>query len=180
VSARWWWACALCWTQLASAQPVRDGSHDFDFDLGAWRTHSSRLMHPLSGSDEWRDMDGITTVRPVWGGRANLAEYSAEGAAGKVELLALRLYDPGSGQWAIHFAVPGKGELGIPGIGGLRDGRIEFHDQEDFNGRQILVRFSIWRITSDTAQSEQAFSKDGGKTWETNWINRYTRLPARP
>jgi hypothetical protein len=180
VSRRWLWALAFCWPQLAGAQPARDGSHDFDFDLGAWRTHSSRLMHPLGESNEWRDMDGITTVRPVWGGRGNLAEYSAAGAAGKVELLALRLYDPGSGQWSIHFATPGKGELGIPGTGRLHDGRIEFQDQEEFGGRQILVRFSIWSITPDTAQSEQAFSADGGKTWETNWINRYTRLPARP
>ncbi len=178
--ARWWWAAAFGIAQLVQAQPVRDGSHDFDFDIGNWRTQSSRLMHPLSGSSEWREMAGTTTVRPVWGGRANLAEYRADGSAGKVELLALRLYDPASGQWAIHFAVPGKGSLGTPGVGELRDGRIEFHDQEDFGGRQILVRFAIWRITDDTAQSEQAFSADGGKTWETNWINRYTRLKAAP
>jgi hypothetical protein len=36
--------------------------------------------------------------------------------------------------------------------------------------------FFIWGITPDTAQSEQAFSDDGGKTWETNWVNKYTRL----
>ncbi|MGZ5198605.1 MAG: DUF1579 domain-containing protein [Telluria sp.] len=174
--ARWLWAIAACCTQLAFAQPARDASHAFDFDIGTWRTHSSRLMHPLSGSAEWRDMDGITTVRPVWGGRANLAEYKADGPAAAIELLALRFYDPESGQWSIHFAVPGKGELGTPGVGGLRDGRIEFHDQERFDGRQILVRFAIWSITPDTAQSEQAFSADGGKTWETNWINRYTRV----
>ncbi len=29
--------------------------------------------------------------------------------------------------------------------------------------------------TADTAQSEQAFSDDGGKTWEVNWVNRYAR-----
>ncbi len=40
----------------------------------------------------------------------------------------------------------------------------------------IPVRFRMWGITADTAQPEQAFSGDGGKTWETNWINRYTRI----
>lgn len=168
---------ALCAPQLALAQPVRDGSRDFDFDIGVWRTHSSRLMHPLSGTAEWRDMDGTTTVRPVWGGRANLAEYKAEGSAGKVELMALRLYNPQSGQWSIHFAVPGVGTMGTPGIGTAREGKIEFYDQEMFDGRQILVRFTIWSICHDSAQSEQAFSDDGGRTWETNWVNRYTRLP---
>lgn len=176
MSARWILALAACWAQFAVASPAADPSHAFDFDIGTWHTHTSRLMHPLSGRAEWRDMDGITKVAPVWGGRANLAEYKAAGPAGEVELLALRLYDPVSKQWSIHFAVPGKGELATPGIGSARDGRIEFYDQESFNGRQILVRFSIWSISPTTARSEQAFSADGGKTWETNWINRYTRM----
>jgi hypothetical protein len=155
---------------------VRDGSHDFDFDFGTWKTHSTRLLHPLTGSKEWRDMDGITVVSKIWGGRANLAEYKADGSAGHIELLALRLYDPIAHQWSINFATPTVGTLGIPGIGELRNGRIEFYDQEPLNSKAILVRFSIWGITPDTAQSEQAFSADGGKTWEVNWINKYARL----
>jgi len=31
-------------------------------------------------------------------------------------------------------------------------------------------------LTADSGCSEQAFSDDGGKTWETNWINVYTRV----
>jgi Sulfatase len=66
--------------------------------------------------------------------------------------------------------------LGIPGVGAFKNGRGDFYDYESINGKSVLVRFSIWGITPDTAQSEQAFSDDGGKTWEVNWINRYTRL----
>jgi hypothetical protein len=165
--------------QAAGAAPAaaanRDGSHDFDFDFGTWKTHSSRLMHPLTGSKEWLDMDGTTVVSKVWGGRANLAEYKADGPAGHIELLALRVYNPTTRQWSINFATPKVGTLGIPGVGELRNGRMEFYDQEPVNDRSILVRFSIWGITRDTAQSEQAFSDDGGKTWEVNWINKYTR-----
>jgi len=40
------------------------------------------------------------------------------------------------------------------------------------------VRFSIRGITPDTAQSEQELSDAGGKTWETNWVNKYARLAA--
>lgn len=155
--------------------PLRDGAHDFDFDMGTWTTHSSRLMHPLSGSNEWVELDGVTVVSKVWDGRANLAEYRAEGAAGHVELLSLRWYSPTSRQWNLDFATPQVGTLGIPGVGEFKDGRADFYDQEEFNGRTILVRFSIWGISADTAQSEQAFSADGGKTWEVNWINRYSR-----
>src|SRR5215471_12147484 len=57
----------------ATAQQ-RDGQHDFDFDIGTWRTHLRRLMHPLSGSSTWIEYEGITVVRKVWSGRANLAE----------------------------------------------------------------------------------------------------------
>jgi hypothetical protein len=160
-------------SQTASA--LRDGQHDFDFDLGNWKTHSSRLLHPLSGSTTWVDMDGITIVKKVWGGRANLAEYKADGAAGHIELLSLRWYNPTAHQWYLDFATPNVGTLGVPGIGEFNNGRGDFYDQETINGRSILVRFSIWGITANTAQSEQAFSDDGGRTWETNWVNRYTR-----
>jgi hypothetical protein len=138
-------------------------------------------MHPLaeprSGPGDWRDMDGVTVVSPFWGGRANLAEYRADGPAGRVELLALRMYNPKTRQWNLNFATPQAGTLGVPGIGEAHDGRITFYNQEAVNGKMTLVRFSIWSTGTDTAQSEQAFSDDGGKTWEVNWINRYTRAP---
>jgi hypothetical protein len=51
-----------------------------------------------------------------------------------------------------------------------------FFDQEPFDGRTILVRFTLQPMTPDSARSEQAISDDGGKTWETNWINTYTRV----
>jgi hypothetical protein len=160
----------------AAVQEGNDGSDDFNFDFGTWKTHSSRLLHPLSGSQDWVEMDGVTVVTKIWGGRANLAEYRAVGPAGVVELLALRIYNPKSHQWSINFATPNVGTLGaIPGVGEFRNGRADFYDQEPINGRAVLVRFSIWGVTAEEARSEQAFSADGGKTWEVNWITRYTR-----
>ena len=153
-----------------------DGSHEFDFDFGTWHTHTKRMLHPLSGDQEWTELDGTTVVTPVWGGRANLAEYKATGASATLELLALRVYNPTTHQWSINFATPGGGELSsTPGIGAFKDGRIEFYDQERFNDKTILLRFSLFGGAPDGAQSEQAFSVDGGKTWEINWINQYTR-----
>jgi len=172
-------------TKLADSVPPQqlrlkadhDGSHDFDFDIGEWQTHSKRLMHPLSGANDWAETDGIANVTPVWGGKANLAEFKADGSAGPMELIALRIYNPTTKQWSINFAHPQGGTLGsVPGVGQMQDGRLTFYDQEPINGKATLVRFSIWGITADTAQSEQAFSSDGGKTWETNWINQYKRV----
>ncbi|UWZ84395.1 hypothetical protein [Occallatibacter riparius] len=151
---------------------VRDGQHDFDFDFGTWKTRSSRVLHPLSGSKEWVDMNGLTVVRKVWNGRANLAEYKADGPASHVELMALRCYNPDGHQGGVAFATPASGTPSMPCIGDFRDGRGDFYDQEEFNGRYILVRFSIWKISETTAQSEQAIPDDDGRTWEVNWINK--------
>ena len=35
-------------------------------------------------------------------------------------------------------------------------------------------------LANDTCHFEQAFSDDGGKTWETNWIATDTRLKEGP
>ena len=164
--------------EISSSPENDDPQHGFDFDIGTWKTHSSRLMAPLTGSTKWVDMDGVSIVKKVWGGRANLAEYKAEGPAGTVELMALRWFNPTTKEWNINFATPGVGTLGVSGVGEFKNGRCTFYDYELIGGRSVLVRFSIWKITRDTAQSEQAFSDDGGKTWEVNWINKYTRISA--
>lgn len=165
----------------ASAAPapagaaVRDGSHDFDFEIGTWKTHLKRLVHPLSGSSSWVEYDGTTVVRKVWNGRANLVELVADGPAGHFEGLNLRLYNPDSHQWSLNFANAASGTLGVPTVGEFKNGRGEFYDQESVNGRAILVRFVIAPISRDVRRFEQAFSDDGGKTWEVNWINDQTR-----
>ncbi len=162
-------------TDARQAAP-RDGSHDFDFEIGTWKTQLRRLVHPLSGSDEWAEYAGTTTVRKVWDGRANLVELVADGPAGHFEGLNLRLYNPQSRQWSLNFANSRTGTLARPTIGGFEDGRGEFYDQEEFDGRAVLVRFIITPLDRDTVRFEQAFSDDGGRTWEVNWIATDTRV----
>jgi hypothetical protein len=154
----------------------RDGQHDFDFEMGTWKTHLRRLVHPLTGSTSWVEYEGTSVVRTVWSGRANLVELVAEGAAGHFEGLNLRLYNPESRQWSLNFAASNSGTLSQPTIGEFKNGRGEFFDQETVNGRAIFVRFVISDITPDSCRFEQAFSEDGGKTWEVNWLATDTRV----
>ena len=156
----------------------RDGSHDFDFEIGTWKTHLKRLLNPLSGSTTWVEYEGTSVVRKVWVGRANLVELVADGPAGHFEGLNLRLYNPQSRQWNLHFANSKNGLMSPPTIGEFRNGRGEFYNQETLNGRAILVRFVISDITTNSCRFEQAFSEDGGKTWEVNWIAFDTRIKA--
>jgi len=158
-----------------SAPPAHNGQHDFDFELGTWKTHARRLLHPLTGSTTWVELNGITVVRPVWGGRANLVELTAVGSAGTFEGLSLRLYNSQSHQWSLNFSSSGDGTLGQPSIGQFENGRGEFYDQEMYKGRAVLLRFVITPVGPDSCHFEQAFSADGGKTWEINWIADDTR-----
>jgi hypothetical protein len=162
----------------AGAPAPRDGRHDFDFEIGTWKTRLRRLPAPLAGSKQWVEYEGTTVVRKVWDGRANLAELTADGPAGHFEGLSLRLYNPQSHQWSLNFASSAGGVLNTPTIGEFRDGRGEFYDQETYEGRAILVRFLVVPVDADHCRFEQAFSADGGKTWEVNWIANDTRVRA--
>ena len=164
---------------LAQSPAAADkGVHDFDFNIGTWKTHISRLQHPLTGSKTWTQYEGRSVIRKVWDGRANLVELEADSAAGHIEALSLRLYNPQSHQWSLNFSNSAVGTLGQPTVGEFKDGRGEFTDQESLNGRAIWVRFIISDISPTSVRYEQSFSDDGGKTWEVNWIATDTRIAA--
>ncbi|HWU96540.1 MAG TPA: hypothetical protein VN029_13155 [Sphingomonas sp.] len=152
-----------------------DGQKDFDWEIGSWTTTLKRLKSPLSGSTTWLDYRGTTEVRPVMDGRANLVELKVEGPAGRIEGASLRLYNPKSRQWSLNFASASGGVLTPAPIGSFRGGCGEFYAQDSWNDRAILVRFVISDITPRSARFEQAFSADGGKSWEVNWIAIDTR-----
>lgn len=159
---------------LATSAP-RDGSHDFDFEIGEWTTHLRRLRHPLSGSHEWVEYEGTSSVHTLLDGRANLVELKVQGAAGPIEGLSLRLYEPQSHRWTLNYANIADGRLTGATVGEFRDGVGTFHAQDSLNGRPILVRFVIARAAKNAWRFEQAFSADGGRSWEVNWIATDTR-----
>jgi len=160
-------------TGSPQAQDARDG---FDFEIGTWKTHISRRLHPLTGSATWVQYDGTSVVHKLWDGGASLVELKADGSVGHLELAYLRLYNPQSHQWSMNVANNSVGSLSPPAIGGFKDGRGEFYDRETYDGRPILVRFVISDITRNSVHFEQAYSGDDGKTWEVNWVATDTRV----
>jgi hypothetical protein len=154
----------------------RDGQRDFDFEIGKWTTHLKRRLRPLTGSNEWVEYDGTSIVTKVLNGRANLVELNVKGSAGQIEGMSLRLYNPDARQWSLNFSNIRSGTLSPPVIGEFKNGRGEFYGADTLGSRAILVRFVIYDIKPDSAKFEQAFSDDGGKTWEVNWIATDTRL----
>ena len=163
-------------SERQESAPEKDGGHDFDFNIGVWKTHQRRLLHPLTGSQTWVEYDGTDVIRKIWGGRANIGEVETDGPAGHLELLSLRLYNPEAHQWSFNVAISGTGAMEPPAIGEFKNGRAEFIEQQPYKGRAILVRFSVSDITANSCRFEQAFSDDGGKTWEVNFIVTETRM----
>lgn len=173
------------WAQPATAPAqaptdqasVHGGQHDFDFLFGRWQVHCRRLQHPLTGANDWIEFDGTNVVHKIWDGRANLDEFEADTPAGHTEGMTVRTYDTNSRQWSIYWSSQKNGTIDFPPmVGEFKNGRGEFYDAETYNGRVIFVRF-VWTVTSsNTCHWEQAFSTDGGKTWETNFTWDLTRV----
>ena len=165
---------AVLLQSMTAVAATHDGQHDFDWDLGSWTTHQKRLLHPLTGSTTWVEYTGTDVVYKIWDG-ANAGLIEADGPAGHLEIYTLRLYRPDSHQWAITFTNPASGVLSTPVVGAFENSSAAFYDREAYNGRDILVRFSISDITPNSCRFEQAFSADGGHTWEPNFIVTETR-----
>ncbi|HSN16851.1 MAG TPA: hypothetical protein VLV87_01465 [Gammaproteobacteria bacterium] len=151
---------------------VDPAQHDFDWQLGSWDIHMKRMLHPLSATETWTTYDGTVEVSKVWGGRANLAVIDTKGPTGHLQFLSLRLYEPKSHQWTLNFAHAGSDLVGSPMHGRFHDGKGEFYNQSTLDGKGILERF-VFEVLKPGSRTrdEQSFSADGGKTWETNWIN---------
>jgi hypothetical protein len=163
----------------AAALPVaavHDGQHDFDFNFGVWKTHIKRRVHPLTGSNEFMEMNGTVTVRKVWDGRAQLEEIEADGPNGHWEGMTLFVYNPKAHQWSQTFVDSQSGTLEGGTIGSFHNGRGELFSADTLDGRTVLVR-GVWSdITSTSHTYEESYSDDGGRTWEPHFTATLTRL----
>lgn len=159
------------------AQPAGGGSiHDFDFFVGSWTVHHRRLKKRLAGDNDWEEFEGTTTCQSLLGGVVNLNESFARRASGPSSGLGLRAFDAKTRVWADwYLSAADPLNLGEPGLGRFENGVGTFLSDESFEGRPVKVRGRFTSLSPDLAQWEQAFSPDGGATWETNWVMRYSR-----
>jgi hypothetical protein len=158
------------------APTVRDGQHDFDFNVGLWRTHIKRVLDPFASSSESVELNGTVAVRKVWDGKAELEEIEADGPKGHWEGLTLFLYNPSARQWSQTFVNSRVGALTPSNVGEFKDGQIVLAGQDTLNDRTILVR-AVWsNIKPGSHQYEELFSKDGGTTWVRSFVANLTRL----
>ncbi len=98
--------------QQASAE--RDGQHDFDPLIGTWKYHLKRRLRPLTGSNDWVELDGTGVCYKIWDGRAELDTIEVDGSTGHIEGLTLRTYNPQSHQWRLYWANSKTGIMDPP------------------------------------------------------------------
>ena len=148
---------------------------DFDFWFGRWNVRNRWLKRRLAGSDDWEEFDATVVARPLLDGVGNEDEFRTDHAGGFIGM-SFRFFDPERKRWSIYWADSRRpGELDPPVLGTFEGDVGVFEGEDVYRGRPILVRFTWSGVTTPTPRWEQAFSDDGGRTWETNWVMDFTR-----
>src|ERR1700754_928942 len=144
-----------------------DNSTGFSFLSGTYDVVNRRrkdFLDPADGADRWEEFPGVSRASVHFDGRASFdeIEFPTKGYAG----LTVRLYDPAADAWSLYWASQRTGTLYPPVIGRFQpDGTGVFHGDDEYEGKQVKVRFLWSEITPSTAHWEQAFSLDEGQTW---------------
>lgn len=147
---------------------------DFDFLFGSWSVRNRYLVGRLRGSSEWIEFPAAAQAWPLLDGMGNVDTYAAVRDGQVVHGTTLRLFDPQTREWSLYWADTIRAGVLYPPMIGRFDGDTgTFFGDEEVDGQRVQCRF-LW-TRGDSPRWEQAFSNDGGRTWETNWIMEFTR-----
>lgn len=155
---------------------VRDGRMDFDFFIGAWAVRHRRLKARLAGCDDWSEFGGTCETRKILSGQGNMDDNVLDLPEARYAAVTTRLFDPKTQRWSIYWIDARNPTIDPPVHGGFEDGVGTFYGEDVFEGRPIRVRFLWSDVTPTSARWSQAFSEDGGETWETNWTMDFIRV----
>lgn len=160
---------------MRESSSLQDGRADFDFLVGQWKVHNRRLRERLKGSTEWIEFEATCAARLLLDGLGNEDEFRTS-YGGDFIGMSFRFFNPATQQWAIYWVDNRLGVLQPPMFGAFSGDTGVFAGPDTFEGRPIFCRFIWSRVTTAAPRWEQAFSNDGGTTWETNWIMELTRV----
>jgi hypothetical protein len=153
-----------------------DRPHDFDFFIGEWDVQHCRLKTRLNGCTEWETFSGLSIAKDILGGFGNIDDNLLYLPNGTYRAATLRSFDPKARRWSIWWLDSrSPGALDVPVVGAFEHGTGTFIANDTIEGKPIVVRF-LWSVPEpDRPRWEQAFSPDGGQTWETNWVMNFSR-----
>ncbi len=149
---------------------------DFGFQVGDWRVRHRKLKGRLVGSTQWVEFNGTCSGSAVLAGDGSVEDQFLDDPSGAYRAAAFRRRNPANGEWSIWWFDSRSQALDPPVVGRFDNGIGAFYADDVLEGRPIRVRFLWLDITANSARWEQAFSADGGHSWETNWIMRFERI----
>ena len=157
-------------------------SHDFDFLVGTWSSQQRRLKKRLQGSNDWETFTATSTVQQLPGGVINFDTLVAENWRPGWVGMTLRVFNPVTSLWSIYWVTneggsidATSGQLAAAVVGRFHGDEGVFEGDDVFEDRPVRVRFQWQRLGADRARWQQAFSDDGGRCWETNWVMEFER-----
>jgi hypothetical protein len=110
------------------------------------------------------------------GGLGNVDDNILNIPTGAYGAVGVRRFDPKLNRWSIWWLDARYPSIEPPVHGGFKDGVGTFTGEDVFEGKPIVVCFMWSKITPTTAHWSQAFSPDGGQTWEVNWNMDFERV----
>lgn len=159
-----------------TAPMSHDPVHDFDWLFGSWRVRHRRLKERLLNNTEWVAFDGTCVCQPLMDGTGNVDDNVLNLPEGSYRAVGLRAFNAKTKTWAIWWLdACNPHSIEVPVVGGFKDGVGTFIADDTLRDKPIKVRFQWSNITRTSAQWEQAFSPDGGRTWEVNWMMEFSR-----
>lgn len=158
---------------------VPTAAHGFDFLLGSWSVKHRRLKKRLVQNTEWEEFPGTLDVRPILHGLGNVDENVLDTPAGRYLATSLRVFEPQSALWSVYWIDGRTAGIDKPVIGKFEGNIGQFYNDDLLGDRPIKVRFTYRDLGPRKANWDQAFSADGGHTWEVNWTMDFTRTGGR-
>ncbi|WP_149194559.1 twin-arginine translocation signal domain-containing protein [Luteimonas suaedae] len=166
---------------MAGGAAGRGAARDWNWLVGSWDVWHRRLKERLVGDTRWEEFPGRSVLWLAMDGLGTIDDNVVDLPGGSYRGLTLRAFDPGTGQWSIWW-LDGRHPTRIdpPVVGGFEGDVGTFFGRDTFKGRPITMRFRWQDIHGVRPWWEQAFSDDGGASWEINWRNYFTRTDAAP
>jgi hypothetical protein len=166
-------------------QVQKPGPDNFDFWLHTWDVHNKRRKVRSLYDDpernreaEWEEFSAVCGMgRKYCDGRVMVDHYEGTFPSGQiVKGVNVRAYNPETGEWSLVWLDNRQPPDFEPLVGKFEHGVGQFeqiiHTQD---GRPVHVRFILDNFTEESLRWQQAFSLDGGQTWDINWIMTSTR-----
>lgn len=152
------------------ATPTPGQPGDFDWLTGEWRIHNRSIVN-----GEWLEYPGEATVVGILGGVCSVEELRIP--ARNFSGMGLRLLDVENRVWSDHWVNARSGVVTTPGqLGSFENGGGIFVTDDVADGAPVKY-VGVWdAITPRSCRWRQASSRDGGQTWDQNWIMEWSRV----